>query len=172
MSKPTRLSKVVLPIEYVTLTKLKDDEGNGVIVGCGAIAESRIVALTRAVPGAAPATVGEDARAADDPAVLEAVALEMLRYAPPIITEGCFLLGEEGEEVRPAFWFDQPIPGALPGRYLSDGDKVALLSALLRVGGYLGGAAEAAAFPGGERAGDGGGDRAGGGGPDAGGERQ
>lgn len=166
----SKLSDVVLPVEYVTLTKLKDRGGLGVVVGCGAIRESRMVDLVRSVPGARVPVPGED-DIKKDPALMEAIFRDMLLHAPALITEGCFLEGANGDEVRPAFYFDAPIPGALPGHYLSDGDRMLLMNALMRVGGFLEGAAADASFSGGKRSGDDDSHGAGGSDADAGDER-
>ncbi len=146
----TLAASVQLPVRHVVLQYLKTKDGQPVVVGCSPVSE---IAMARALglPGGQPKQV--DAPQMSD---VDAAAM-MMKLAPEMIEGGTFLLGPDGEELRPAFsWKDPAPPHSIPGRYLRDEEQLALMQALMELGGYLGGAAEDAGFPaGGAGGGDG-----------------
>ena len=139
---PTNVSDIALPVELVALEHLKTKDGAPVTVRCEGLSELVLAEAFGALPGAKPR--GLDDEGEPDP-------LEQMRalnsYAPALIEAGTSLIGPDGAEVRPAFYFgERPHPLSIPGRLLREGDKVLLLSAIMRLGGY-GGAAGAEVFP-------------------------
>jgi hypothetical protein len=79
----------------------------------------------------------------------------LLARSRPLIEAGTMLVGPDGEEIRPAFYFDDNGPRhplSLPGRYLKARDVMLLGVTLFKLTGYAGGVA-AASFPDGEREG-------------------
>lgn len=146
----TSVDDVQLPVEDVELTSraLRRRDGRAVVVRCEFIEEMQIVGIAQALPGHAPELgVKKDKTPNLD------MARDLLRYAPPVIEAGVSMVRADGSVVRPAFYFgDDPGNGALPGRYLSDADKLKLFSVCMRLSGYAGGAVASAKFPGGKRA--------------------
>lgn len=147
---PTRASEVVLPIELVTLSRLKARGGISVVVGCESVDELVLARILQSWPGERPPSAMATKPTPDE--VLARIDL----IAPQLIEAATFLEGDDGEEVRPAFWFTTRVKGAIPGRLLREEDKILLVQAIMRAGGYMdaadGGAAESGAFPGGDRA--------------------
>lgn len=153
----TNIADVLLPVEVVTLTHLRTRAGEPVRVRCEALDELVVAEAFKRLGGERPPEVAT----AVDPTDVEA-ATEVLRQlnvvAPALIEAGTSLEGPDGLEVRPAFYFGaaRPHPLAIPGRLLRQEDRVNLCAAIMRLGGYLGGAAGA-----GFHGGDGGGGDAG-----------
>lgn len=144
-NEPTTVGDIALPIALVSLEHLKTKDGAPVVVRCEGLSELVLAEAFGALPGGRPRSVEVDGEGVADP-------LEQMRalnaYAPRLIESGTSLIGPDGAEVRPAFFFgERPHPLSIPGRLLREGDKVLLLSAIMRLGGY-GGAAEAELFPG------------------------
>lgn len=138
---PTQVGDIALPVALVALEHLKTKGGAPVVVRCEGLSELVLAEAFGALPGGRPR--GVDVEGEADP-------LEQMRalnsYAPALIEAGTSLIGPDGAEVRPAFYFgERPHPLSIPGRLLREGDKVLLLSAIMRLGGY-GGAADAELF--------------------------
>lgn len=149
----SQVDDVVLPVELVTLESLRTKDGSPVVVQCESVDELRMVRVVKAWPGLLPPTV-EAAGALDEQAQLDMAD----KLAPDLIPMGTMLLAADGTEIRPAFWFNVKPEGsrALPGHLLKQGDRVELMTAILRQSGYLkGGPADSGSFHGGERGGDG-----------------
>jgi hypothetical protein len=149
----TNIADVVLPVEVVTLAHLRTRAGEPVRVRCEALDELVVADAFKRLGGERPPEVA----ALVDPTDLEA-ATETLRQlnvvAPALIEAGTSLDGPDGSEVRPAFYFGdrRPHPLSIPGRLLRQEDRVNLCATIMRLGGYMGGAA-GATFHGGERGG-------------------
>jgi hypothetical protein len=141
----TIATDVVLPFEDVELS-LRTKDGSPVVVRCEFIDELRSAEIMRRWAGDVPPTADMNEMSDE-----ESVAL-IAQRGRPLIEAGTMLLGPNGEEVRPAFYFgDGPRhPLSLPGRYLKMADLVLLSLTLFRLTGYAGGVPEAS-FPDGER---------------------
>lgn len=131
--KVTNAGDIALPVELVTLTRLKTRDGSPVVVRCEMLPEESIAEVFKALPGSRVEGVGDD---------VEVDALEELRrlgvVAPALLEQGTSLDGPDGR-VRPAFYAGEkaPHPLSIPMRYLHVEDKVALCAAIMRLGGYL-----------------------------------
>jgi len=156
--KATVVSDVVLPVEIVALKHLKTKAGTPVMVRCENRDHMKFYDATKSLPGLKPRDAMAEDPVIGDPALAEQLARESLAFCEPLIELCTVLYDEHGNEVSPAFWFDPAKPRhslSLPGRVLNEEDKLAMLNAILRVGGYVGGAAESAGFSTGEREGSG-----------------
>ena len=141
--EPTRAADVVLPVEVVTLVHLKSRNGEPVRVRCEAVDEVVITTLLDALPGGRPPTL---ASGDDSPEATRENLRLFNQHGPPLIEVATVLDDGNGGEVRPAFWFDPNKPRhaqSLPGRILRLEDRVLLAQSILRLSGYLGGAAGA-----------------------------
>jgi hypothetical protein len=145
----TNVDDVAVPVSVVELEHLKTKTGEKVRVRCEQPDELVLQRIFLALPGARPVASDDDA-AISDQEKIERVA----RYAPVLIESATVLESPDGE-VRPAFYFGavKPHPKSIPGRVLRLSDLVKLAEEVSRLSGYLGGEAEAASFPDGERAG-------------------
>jgi hypothetical protein len=162
----TVVSEVALPVEVVTLKHLKTRSGEPVRVLIENRDHMRFYDATKTLPGFGPRDTTAEEAVAQDPALAEEMVRQNLAFAEPLIELCTVLVDEQGREVIPAFWFDPAKPRhpqSLPGRVLHEEDKVEMLNAILRVGGFLGGPAAEVSFP----AGVGGGPADGGGAPGA-----
>lgn len=160
--RETQVEDVLLPVEFVTLTGkgLKTKGGEPIVVRVEFVDEGTLIEATEALPGYQP-QIGPKQKVDQ-----VAVSKQIVKLAPQLIAASCVLVRADGSEVRPAFYFgDDPKNGALPGRFLSYGDKLRLVLTLLRICGFVGGAADKVRF----RDGDGEGSTGSGGGVDAGG---
>lgn len=141
VQNPTNVADIAVPVEMVKLEHLKTKAGEPVWVRCEALDETIITDIARALPGELPA--GEKSRNTDP----ERNIREVLRMAPALIEAGTVLVGPDGAEIRPAFYFTAEAhrrsPLSLPGHPLRVADKIALCEAIMRLGGYVGGAAGA-----------------------------
>lgn len=91
-----------------------------------------------ALPGERPATLK------DKSAPENGDEDQLMRWAPPMIEKWVAVQAEDGSWVCPAFSFaDEPAPGLIPGRELTYVDLRDLTLTLMRLGGYVGGAASA-----------------------------
>jgi hypothetical protein len=150
----TCISDIVLPVEVVSLTHLRTRSGAPVRVRCEGLDEVVISEIFKALGG--DHVPGVPTGASEDPET----ALDQLRQlnivAPALIEAGTALQDASGADVRPAFYFGpvRPHPLSIPGRLLRQEDRVALCSTIMRLGGYLGGAA-GAGFHGGDGGGSG-----------------
>lgn len=137
----TNASDIALPYEDVEIS-LKTRSGEPVIVRCEFIDELRILPIMKAWAGESPAVV-EDYLTDE-----EKVAL-LVSKAKPMVEAGTMLLGDNGQEVRPAFYFSDDAKKhelSIPGRYLKVADLMKLTAALFRLSGYTGGVAEETSF--------------------------
>lgn len=173
--KATNAADVALPIEYVPLEHLKTSAGEPVIVRCEAVSEMVLAEIWQALPGGRPPDVRVDSEGNSDPldqmrslnsyaprlieagCVLEGPEGSEVRPAfffedqAPLPAD--FLPGHYGAEAMQEL-FDRIIasrramrnPLSIPGRLLRESDKILLVAALMRCGGY-GGAAGAEVFP-------------------------
>lgn len=172
----TLVSDVALPVRVVELDNLKTTAGEPVRVQIEAPSELTIAKLLQRWPGGAPPEASVDAAEVDQQEVVD----RMQEIAPQLLELGTMMLGLESRpcdlhgplgdaiaacaqcdeagmrqkavEIRPAFWFTKPVPGALPGRLLSDFDTAKMVRAMLELRGFLG-APEDARFHDDERAG-------------------
>lgn len=137
--KPSRASEVVLPIEIVTLERLKTKDGSPLRVSCGSVDESELI-LTLGLPGARPQTADRRSR--------EVKELEARQFVKLAIEAGTALLDDDGSEIRPAFYFGKtvPHPKSIPGRLLTGAEMQLLAATIFRLGGYVGGQADKAEF--------------------------
>jgi hypothetical protein len=156
---PTQVDDIVMPVEMVELQHLKTRAGNPVRVRVEAVHELVIARILGALPGSrdkAPDETGEGPTLPD--------AEEMNSYSEPLIEAASSLVDYDGSEVRPAFYFNENSPNrhprSVPGRMLRLEDRTLLVTTILRLSGYSGGAADEASFPDGKRKGGGGGDGA------------
>lgn len=136
----TSVDDIALPIEDVALDHLRTHDGAKVVVRCERINEVLLLEATEMMPGGAP-----------DDAAGDALAQVRLvdRWAPALFRHGTALRGADGKEVRPAFYDGEvaPHPRSIPIRLLHEADKARLVVTLMRLGGYVGGAADEASFP-------------------------
>ena len=140
----TGAGDVALPVVEVTLKHLKTTAGLPVVVGCCLVSELTMAGILNALPGLSGAPSVE---VPEDAAAAAALASQAMAVAPAVIEAGTFLGGPGGTQVRPAFTWRDPPGESIPGRYLRDDDKMALLEAILRVSGYIQEVAEEASFP-------------------------
>ena len=158
--RASRVSEVAIPIEVVELAHLRTKDGKPVRVNCERLPEDLLLEAV-GLPGAPDDGKKNDEPEPDpkkDPAAararLEQKVNDARRLAAllgPLIEAGTWLEGDDGEEVRPAFYFDASKPrhaASIPGRYLRAADIERLGIAILRVGGYIGGAADEGTFHG------------------------
>lgn len=150
--KPSLVTDIDLPVKIVELEKLLTKDGGPVRVQCESIPELKLSEILKGLPGDSPPPVKKDDAPQDPEQILRALD----RFGPQLIEAGTSLTGPAGTEIRPAFWFTTPRPGSIPGRLLHEGDKALLVTTIMRMGGYLGGAA-GASFHGGQRGGTDGG---------------
>lgn len=140
----TRLEDVALATEVVTLEHLKTKTGEPVKVLCEPINEFTLVRIL-GMPGS-PA-MSEAERSAAMEAHFKSFdnnPEKMQELIFPVLEAGAALMTNDGP-YRPAF-SDKTL-GSIPFRFLKVADAMALFTAILRVSGYAGGAAEAARFP-------------------------
>lgn len=165
----SRASDVVVPVRTVELKHMRTKAGP-VRVQCEAVDEVIVLKVRRALPGLHPPKSGveevKDELLGETPkptrSVEEALddAIEnaetLKRMAPPLIEAGTALLGDGGEWVRPAFYFDEATPRhpqSIPGRLLRVDDIEALVTAILQCGDFgavEGDAPESGGFPDGD----------------------
>lgn len=151
----TDVADIDLPVEVVTLAHLRTRSGDPVRVRVEGLDELVVAEAFKRLPGDSPPVAG-GADLADPERASEALR-QLNVVAPALIEAACGLESAEGE-VRPAFYFGpvRPHPRSIPGRLLRQEDRVLLCATIMRLGGYMGGAA-GATFHGGERSrGDGG----------------
>jgi hypothetical protein len=144
----TGAGEVALPVEDVELSGkvLRSASGGPLVVRCEFVNEELILALTEASPGHAP-----EVGIVEKKSTVE-TAKALMKYAPGILEAGCSLIGPDGSEQRPAFHFGAaPKNGSLPGRFLTMAEKLRLFLTILRLSGYIGGAADSVRFPGDKR---------------------
>ena len=155
MLQATRADEVQAPeIErLVELPTLKTKGGRPVVVRCLRLGILRFGEVIGGLPGEnAKQSAWEDLPAVEQRKVIE-------KNMPILIEAGTALEGPDGGTITPAFWFGEEKPGALPGAWLGDEDRMIIVSTILTLGGYIGGAAAQASFPG-DGAGRAGGDGA------------
>lgn len=138
--KPTAIADVALPVRLVTLKHLKTHAGEPVNVLCGKLTRLEFSEIVGKLPGLSekPESGEKD------------IEQQFMRYralVERVIEAGCALLGPDGREQRPAFYFTRHIAGALDGRYLEADEVMLLGNTCLELGGYLGGAADKGSFP-------------------------
>jgi len=149
--KATFAEDIALPRECVTLQHLKSRDGTPVTVICEAVSE---VASLKALGG----LPGGRASQADLEAWIEARKSapaddlsEAIERWGRILEQGTSLPLRSGGEIHPAFYVDEPVPGAIPVRLLKVADILTLGQAILRLSGYqLEGVADEAQFPAGD----------------------
>lgn len=142
--RESSVEDIVLPVELVELTGkgLRTKDGKPIVVRVEFVDEEIIVEAAEAMPGTAP-----EIGLAQKPDKVK-TAKQMVKLSPALIEASCVLMHADGREVRPAFYFgEDPGTGALPGRFLSFGDKLKLVLTLLRLCGFVGGAADRVTFP-------------------------
>lgn len=149
--KPTNVADVALPQALVQLEHLRTRTGDSVSVMCEAIDDLTIASLTGGLSGARGPQAPVDAAGYTPEQALETMR-ENDKRSQALIERGTWLVGPDGEEVRPAFWFDPNLarhPLSLPGRLLRTEDRVRLLMEIMRLGHYLKdeGDANATSFP-------------------------
>lgn len=140
----TGAGEIELPVEDVVLTgkALRRKGGAPLVVRCEFIEEDVLLRAVESTPGHAPTMGVPEKKSLID------TTRGLLKYAPGLITAGCVLVDENGVEQRPAFHFGaDPHDGSLPGRFLSTPEKLVLLMTILRLSGYVGGAADSIRFP-------------------------
>lgn len=138
----TNAADIQLPYEDVELS-LKTRSGDPVVVRCEFIDELRVMPIMKA-------WVGEATPVVDDFYSEEEKVQLVLNKAKPLIEAGTMLIGDNGQEVRPAFYFDDATPRhpqSINGRYLKVVDIMKLGIALFRLTGYAGGVANETSFP-------------------------
>lgn len=136
MEGPSIASDIALPVEVVTLKHLRTRDGLPVRVRCEGVDELAITEVMQRLPGGVVPSVNADAPV--DPA--EAVRT-LDAYGCPLIERATALVGADGSEVRPAFYFDSSTPHdprSLPGRFLRVEDRTALVTCILKLCGYVG----------------------------------
>ena len=151
--KVTVVTDIQLPIESVELEFLKTKDGEKVRVQCERVSELVMMELLMALPGGRPTAIQFSPERSPEEDLDSVRRLNL--YAGPVIEAGTSLIDEQGNEIRPAFFFDAARPHhalSIPGRLLRETEKTALVEAVLRLSGYLGGPA-AGTFPDGERGG-------------------
>ena len=127
----------------VTLSDLKTRDGAAVRVLCLPLSKVECTRILEALPGERPK--GQK----PDPAAQRLYNADVLdRCGGPLVEAGTALLVVAGELVRPAFYCGPtaPHPNALPWRTLTMADASELMETILKLSGFLGGAAEAARF--------------------------
>lgn len=136
----TRVDDIELPVRIVELSSLKTKAGEPVRVQCERMDELAIASIVRSWPGSA--VVQPDGMAAVRTA--EDELAEINRFAEPLIGCATVLVGPDGEEVRPAFYYGKKPLGsrAINGKLLRQQDVVHLITTILQLCGY-GGAADA-----------------------------
>jgi len=81
---------------------------------------------------------------------------DIAKSMAPVIEAGTAFIKADGTRIAPAFsWDPAKCPPSIPGRYLSTESKSVLSATILRLSGFVSGAAEALSFPVRERAGGG-----------------
>ena len=116
--------------EEVKLLFLRDRDGAPVRVWVAPLPELELMDLLAALPAAAPHDEATESTG------LASVWETFRPYATGIIERCC----------TPAFSFAEPTPeGRVPGAWLRDSERMALVVTALRVSGWMGGAAETAA---------------------------
>lgn len=144
---------IVIPEVVVELQHLQTSDGQPVRVRCR---RPDVLVLTEsigALPGLRP---DGGAGSISDEAAVQAT----MRISPALIESATSFLAADGSAVRPAFYFGEksPDPRSLPGSVLHPADRIVLVTAILKIGGYAGVASSAEQFPGANGAGaDGGG---------------
>jgi len=160
-NKATSVEDIEIPFELVQIGRLKTKDGSPVVVKCEPVMEfGALMQELGTLPGRSGMSSAEAeeakraaaARYTDDPEALK-------RLMIPLVAAGTSFQRADGTEQRPAFWFNNPIEGSIPGRVLGLGDIGAMFAAIMRLNGYSGGASDEAAFPaGGGMGSDSGGD--------------
>lgn len=125
--EPTKIEDVMLPVEMVELIHLKDRDGNPVVVRVEGLSELDIIEIVQVLPGRGDVPTDESTLESYG-RIEEAGGLTLI--------ERTTALASGSGEVRPAFYFGEPKPGALPGRLLRVADRVKLISAALRLSGF------------------------------------
>ena len=144
-SRPTAAGDVDVPPEniLVTLSELKTRSGEPVRVLCVPVDQEDCTRILELLPG-------ERIKGAKpDPAAERLRNARILKECGrPLIELGTALTDGAGELVKPAFYFGPttPHPLAIPGRALTMAEASDLMETILKVSGFLGGAAEAARF--------------------------
>lgn len=150
---PSRISDIAQPILLVELKRLRNNDGTPVRVQCEAINELAALGDIGLPIGVSP----QQKKAMQDE--LRTRALKdtsfLMQRQHVVIEAGTMLLGPNGEEIRPAFWFTEQKPGALPGRWLSAVDTSLMFRTIMELSGYIGGPAEQAEFPASDEVGSG-----------------
>jgi hypothetical protein len=151
MEKATTASEVKLPIEIVTLTHLRSNDGKPVQVICEPIERLAVAAIVRSLPGErvqAMRNAAAEPEKADPEVLLERIKT-FEQYGPRLIELGAALDDGAGGRIRPAFYFGSsrpvlwpenepwPHPQSVPGRLLQFEDKQLLVGSIMRQSGYL-----------------------------------
>lgn len=133
----TKAADVALPIEVVELKDLRTKDGSPVKVVCEKVPETLILQITMGLPGVGPQ---EGIKKKPEKRTPEEALKEIEMSLPvinPMIEAGTAFVGDDGQLSRPAFWFSEPKPGAIDGRYLSLEDKNALGIVIAKLSGYV-----------------------------------
>jgi hypothetical protein len=132
---------IALPVDVLELKHLKTKDKQPVRVQVESVDQLTLMRLV-GPPGSRP----EESRDGDKSPEEQLQAIGTLHeYGRKLIEMATCFVMETGEEVRPAFWFDPNTPRhplSIPGRLLHFEDVTDTIIAILRVSGYLGGAAE------------------------------
>jgi hypothetical protein len=139
----TRASNVKRPVAIVELKHLRTlDTDEPVRVRVELVDELVLQDATKSLPGASPAGPHDDV-VDSEVKPDETLEVRRMKALAPAILEVCTSFdGDDGREVRPAFYWNPAVavPGSIPGRYLRVEDLTALVHTALRLGGYLGAA--------------------------------
>jgi len=111
--QPTAFEEIALPAgeRDVALADLFTKDGAPVVVRCFRLSALELFALAR-------------------PQIPTEPDFETLHRVLPLIEAGTALAGENGELVRPAFWFKHEKAGAVPGGALSMRDIATLFQTI------------------------------------------
>lgn len=146
--KPTAIADIALPFEVVELKHWKTKDGGPVFVQCDRLDRLKIAQITNRLPGLFE-TLGQ-------PTSDTSEKLEQFRpLGAALIEAGAFFVDAFGRPQRPSFWNTTPVDGAVPISLLDTEDFVMLANTLLKLRGYVGGAAEDGGFPAGQPRGEG-----------------
>lgn len=148
----SNLDGIILPRREVVLQSIKRDGGLPVAVWCERISETKVLGIIRALPGLHPAEMGKKEPEKSPDEIARDVE-QLQTYAEPIIEAG--VRWADGKQ---AIWFEREVKDAIPGRLMSDVDKLNLFGVVMELCGFVGGPAEELRFPGGDEAGGSGGD--------------
>jgi len=158
MDPSSTADEVAEPVALVELMDLKTRAGNPFRVYVERIPEEQLVDIMRTLPGEAPAAMDVNTNDPEaDAQQRETRVRRWLGWAPQLIGASSFLRMADGREVRPAFYFNDPTPGGVPGKYLTARDRTLIMNATLKLSGWTKEAAAEATFHGGDGGGSGGG---------------